>query len=102
MENTGWRVFSHEHPVLRFRDQIGAQVTLPCFLYDEENKLIILPAFSPLASGTNMLSPEQSFLSPELRKLDLSRGRVFTISNGIMEFGTVEELRQLRDQAEEK
>ena len=95
----GLRVFSHEHPVLRFRDEVGAQVTLPCFLFDEKNNILIMPAFSPLASGTNVISPEKSFMSPGLRNLDLSNAKIYVIQDGIMEFGTVGDLREMRDDA---
>ncbi len=94
----GLRVFGHEHPVLRFRDEVGAQVTIPCFLSDEKNNVLIMPAFSPLASGTNMISPEKSFMSPGLRDLDLSNARIYVIQDGIINFGMVGDIREMRDE----
>lgn len=98
-ESNSLKVYSHEHPVLRFRDEVGAQVAIPCFLFDEQNNIIIMPAFSPLTSGTNVISPEESFMSPGLRNLDLGQARVFVILNGIMEFGRVGDLRRMLDWA---
>ena len=97
-ETEGMKVFSHEHPVLRLRDDVGAQVTLPCFLYDEASQIVIMPAFSPLASGTNVISPESTFMSKELQKLNLENARIFTISNGIIEFGRVGDLRKISEE----
>ncbi len=97
VDSGGMKIFAHEHPVLRFRDEVGAQITLPCFLYDEESQILIMPAFSPLASGTNVISPEVNFMSPDLRTANLASARVFTIYEGIMEFGTVANLREMRD-----
>jgi hypothetical protein len=94
----GLRIYAHEHPVIRMRDEVGAQLTMPCFLYDAENEFIIMPAFSPLASGTNVLSPESSFMNPAMRKLDISGARVYAIHEGIMDFGRVGDLREMREE----
>jgi hypothetical protein len=94
----GLRIFGHEHPVIRFRDSVGAQVTMPCFLHDEMNNFLVMPAFSPLASGTNVLSPETSFMNPVLRTLDMSEARVFAIHDGIMDFGKVADLRKTQEE----
>ncbi len=84
------RIFGHEHPVLRLRDEIGARITMPCFLYDESNKFIILPAFSPLASGTNVIAPTRNFMIEELRSMDISGARIFAIGEGeLFDFGLV-------------
>jgi len=93
----GMKIYSHEHPVLRLQDDVGAQVKLPCFLYDEASQIIVMPAFSPLASGTNVISPEKSFMSPELRELDLSNAKVYVIQDRITDFGRVGNLRGMRD-----
>jgi putative SbcD/Mre11-related phosphoesterase len=92
-----FRIFAHEHPVIRFRDEVGAQVSLPCFLYDEHNEFLVMPAFSPLASGTNVISPEANFMNPALKGLDISNARVFAIHEGLMDFGRVGDLKELRD-----
>ncbi len=94
----GFMIFGHEHPVIRFRDEVGAKVQLPCFLYDETNGLMVMPAFSPLASGTDVISPESEFMNPSLRKLDLSGARVYGIHSELLDFGTVGELRKMRQE----
>ncbi len=91
-----FRVYGHEHPVVRLKDEIGAMITLPCFLYDKTNNFLIMPAFSPLASGTNVLSPPETFMIEEIRDLDLSSAKVFTIGEeGILDFGELGNLRNL-------
>ncbi len=97
MHSASFKIFGHEHPVIRFRDEVGATVQLPCFLYDEVDRFLVIPAFSPLASGTNVISPESGFMNPWLRTLDLSAARVFAVHEGLMDFGTVGKLRELRD-----
>jgi putative SbcD/Mre11-related phosphoesterase len=95
----GMKIFSHEHPVLRFRDKVGAQISLPCFLYEEEKQILIMPAFSPLASGTNIISPEKTFMCPDLKDKDMSSARIFVIQDGVTELGRVSDLREMRDEA---
>ena len=92
-----FRIFGHEHPMIRLKDEVGALVQLPCFLYDESNRFLIMPAFSPLASGTNVISPESGFMNPALRNLDLSDAKVIAIHEGLMNFGRVGDLKELRD-----
>ncbi|MDO9537966.1 MAG: hypothetical protein Q7J68_06575, partial [Thermoplasmata archaeon] len=94
----GLRIFGHEHPVIRFRDEVGAQVTMPCFLHDPVNNFLVMPAFSPLASGTNVISPESSFMNPWLKTLDLGNARVYAIHDEIMDFGKVGDLRNMREE----
>lgn len=97
--SSGMRIFAHEHPVLRFRDKVGAQITLPCFLYHEKNQILLMPAFSPLASGTNVISPENTFMCPDLRNVNLASARIFVVQDGVMDLGRVSELREMRDEA---
>ena len=92
VDSNGMKIYAHEHPVLRFRDEVGAQVTLPCFLYDEESQILVMPAFSPLASGTNVIAPNRNFMIEELRELDVSGARIYATGEGeIMDFGLVKD-----------
>ncbi len=100
IESSGMKIYAHEHPILRFRDEVGALITLPCFLYDETNQILVMPAFSPLASGTNIISPEKSFMCPDLRKINLANARIFVIQDGVMDLGKVSDLREMRDESD--
>lgn len=93
----GLRIFGHEHPVVRMRDEVGARLAAPCFVHDPGNGFLLMPAFSPLASGTDVLSPTQGFMCPPLRGLDISNARVYAVQGGIADMGTVAGLRELRD-----
>jgi hypothetical protein len=97
LHGEGFRVFGHEHPMVRLRDAIGARMAVPCFLFDEPNGFLVMPAFSPLASGTDVSSPESAFMNPAIRNMDISKARVYAIHEGLMDFGTVGNLREMRD-----
>jgi hypothetical protein len=92
-EHAGLTVYAHEHPVVRMRDEVGARLTAPCFLHDHSRRILVMPAFSPLASGTDVLSGAEAFLSPDLRGLDLSGARVHAVQGGILDLGAVADVR---------
>ncbi len=46
-------VIGHEHPSIKIIDTVGAYLKLPCFMHLEDEGILVLPAFSPLASGTD-------------------------------------------------
>lgn len=89
-------IMAHEHPSIRLRDEIGAGVRLPCFLYDEEAKMLVMPAFSPLATGTDVVStPGDELISPILKNHGCKNFRVYAISDSeLIDFKKVGELRK--------
>lgn len=54
-EHDGLLIVGHEHPSLKIRDEMGAVVKIPCYLYSEEEEVLVLPAFSPLSEGRDMI-----------------------------------------------
>ena len=91
VEWDGTLIIGHEHPSLQLRDEIGASIKRPCFLISE--RVIVLPAFSPLATGTNAAS--MRFISPPLKDLD-EHTRVIAIDEklGLMDFQTLADIRR--------
>jgi putative SbcD/Mre11-related phosphoesterase len=87
----GLLVIGHEHPSLGLRDGIGATAKLPCFLVTPS--IIVLPAFSPLALGTDVTT--RRFISPPLRTVSPEKGRVYAVEDktGLMDFGLLGEIR---------
>jgi len=88
----GTLIIGHEHPSLQLRDEIGASIKRPCFLIS--GRTIVLPAFSPLATGTNVTS--MHFISPPLACLDAYKTRVIAIDEelGLLDFQTLADLRE--------
>jgi putative SbcD/Mre11-related phosphoesterase len=91
VEWDGTLIIGHEHPSLQLRDEIGASIKRPCFLISE--RVIVLPAFSPLATGTN--SASMHFVSPMSKDLD-DQARVIAIDEklGLMDFQTLADIRR--------
>ncbi len=66
-------IMGHEHPALSLTDEIGAREKLRCFLYGEMRnniKLIVMPAFSRLAQGSQInQARDEDILSPILKDM---------------------------------
>ena len=63
-------IIGHEHPALTLSDGVSSCVKCPCFLASRE--LLVLPAFSRWAAGTN--AREGRFLSPFSRRTQFDQG----------------------------
>lgn len=93
-------VMAHEHPAIALYDEVGGKEKVKCFLHGEvEGKeVIVMPAFSYLAEGSEVnITPQSEFLSPLLRRVELSKFGVTAISReaGVLEFGNMEKLRRV-------
>ena len=92
VKREGYMVLGHDHPSLKLRDAIGASIKLPCFLFNKKEKIIVLPAVSPLATGTNVVHTSK-FLSPLLNEVDMSSSNVYAISEiGLLDFKKIRDL----------
>ncbi len=87
----GVTIIGHEHPSLKLRDEVGATVSIPCFL--ALPNLIVLPAFSPLAYGTDVL--QRPYLSPILNQVDMTQARVVGVDDevGLLDFHRMADIR---------
>jgi hypothetical protein len=95
----GHIIMAHEHPALVLYDEVGGKEKLDCFLHGElgEKRLLVLPAFSTLAEGSqvNAIPPEE-LLSPILRELvDINELKAIgiTAETGCLEFPELKKLR---------
>ena len=86
-----WLAIGHEHPSLRVRDELGARAAAPCFLWSSAEKIIVMPAFSPISFGRSVTGRVAEPLSP---MLDSFEGfSVAAVSDGeLLMFGKVAEL----------
>lgn len=66
-------IIGHIHPSLRLRDSIGASLKDRCFLYDKVRRVLVLPALSLVAYGTDVVGqPSVDRMSPLLSEGGLS------------------------------
>ena len=91
-------IIGHEHPSMVIKDSVNVKTKVPCFLYGNVSKsqLLVLPAFSPLFPGTDVLSiPSSALLSPILRKYGIDNMRIYAcVEEDILPFPEVRVVRQ--------
>jgi len=84
-------VLAHEHPSISLKDKVGAVIRLPCFLWHPEDRILILPAFSTLTKGNDVL--RTGFMSPVLKDHEPGEFMAYAVSEiGILEFGRLGDL----------
>ncbi|MEM4472620.1 MAG: metallophosphoesterase [Archaeoglobaceae archaeon] len=82
-------ILGHEHPAIKVRVR-GASYSFPCFLVLDKTK-IVLPAFSKLVGGSDVLQGE--FLSPIVRKA--KKIEVYAIEDEVLYLGELGVLRNI-------
>lgn len=91
-------VMGHEHPSIKIVDRVGAYLKLPCHAWLKEERILVLPAYSPLASGTDLtgVSPNDC-LSPILKGSNIRNAEIFACSDiGLLPLGRLSSLEGLR------
>lgn len=91
-------IMGHEHPSIKIFDRVGAYLKMPCHLLLRDEGILVIPAFSPLASGTDLtgVTPAE-YLSPILKNINVRRGEIFACSDiGLLPLGKLAALEGLR------
>jgi hypothetical protein len=96
VERKGLTIMGHIHPSLRLRDAVGASVKDHCYLWNQDERILVLPALSILASGTDVVSSgDADTISPLLGREGLDRSQPIAFSKEkALVFPTVRELRR--------
>jgi putative SbcD/Mre11-related phosphoesterase len=80
-----WVILAHEHPAIELRDSSGGKHKFRCYLKGswEGHNLLVLPAYSPIASGSimNKLSGAR-ILSPILKGVKLEEFKPLIVDKG--------------------
>ena len=86
-------IMGHEHPAVKVR--VDGMYTFHCFLRIkyEGREVIVLPAFSPLVSGSDITSC--NFISPILKNVRCEDVEVYAVNDDVYYLGTLEKLRNL-------
>lgn len=84
-------IMGHEHPTIKVRES-GAIYKYPCFLHVKERNAVVLPAFSPVAQGSDVLSAEK-FLSPIL-DVEIDEIEVYAVEDEVVHLGSVYDVKK--------
>jgi len=93
----GGMVFGHEHPAITLRESTGASVKIPCFLYSPDDDRLILPAFSPLALGSDIIrTPDEERMIPLLRRTGTGSYIAYGFSSDqLLNYRSISDLRRI-------
>lgn len=91
----GGMIFGHEHPAITLREATGASVKIPCFLYSPIDDRLVLPAFSSLALGSDIIrTPDEARMIPLLRSTGTGSYIVYGFSSEqLLNYRSVYDLR---------
>jgi putative SbcD/Mre11-related phosphoesterase len=91
-------IMGHEHPSIKIVDRVGAYLKLPCHVWLRQERILVLPAYSPLASGTDITGVDAGdYLSPILKGCDVRSADIFACSDiGLIPLGKLASLEGLR------
>jgi uncharacterized protein len=91
-------VMGHEHPSIKIVDRVGAYLKLPCHVWLKKERILVLPAYSPMASGTDITGVSAGdYLSPVLRDCDVRSGDIYACSDiGLLPLGKLASLEGFR------
>jgi len=90
-------IAGHEHPAIVLTDELGVEEKVRCFLYGDYQgkKVIVMPAFSKLAEGSQVNEiPKHELLSPWLQKEGVGNLKAVGVSEeaGLLEFPEIKKL----------
>ncbi len=89
-------IIGHEHPSVRIPGELSGSMKLQCFVVAKEQGVIVIPPFSPFASGNDLNPGPGAVMAPALKSCDLTKVDVYGVSDmGLMELGKLSDVNQL-------
>ncbi len=87
-------IIGHAHPAVTINDGVRSE-RYKCFLIGKykRKELIVLPSFSTIVEGTDILQKSSRIFSPFME--DINSAKVYVISDEIRSFGTVKQIRNI-------
>ncbi len=89
-------IIGHEHPSVRIPGELSGSMKLQCFVVAKGQGVIVIPPFSPFASGNDLNPGPGAVMAPALKTCDLSKVDVYGVSDmGLMELGKLSDVNRL-------
>ena len=86
-------IIGHEHPSIRIPGAVGGSLKIQCFVHAKSDGVIVLPPFSPFASGNDLVLDEKAMMAPALRNADCASADIYGVTDiGIMKLGRLKDL----------
>jgi hypothetical protein len=89
-------IIGHEHPSVRIPGTVGGGLKIQCFVHAEKDGVIVLPPFSPFASGNDLVLDKECVMAPALKGSDFLNARLYGVTDmGLMDLGTLSDLSEV-------
>ncbi|MFA6805080.1 MAG: metallophosphoesterase [Candidatus Methanomethylophilaceae archaeon] len=89
-------IIGHEHPSVRIPGMVSGGFKMQCFVVARKDGVIVLPPFSPFASGNDLSLDPGCVMADALRRSDLPNVEIYGVSEvGLMPLGTLQEVMEL-------
>ncbi len=86
-------IIGHEHPSVRIPGSVGGSLKIQCFVHAKAEGVIVLPPFSPFASGNDLVLDEKCVMAPALKSSDFSNADIYGVTDmGIIRLGNLKSL----------
>jgi hypothetical protein len=86
-------IIGHEHPSVRIPGTVGGGLKIQCFVHAEKDGVIVLPPFSPFASGNDLVLDKDCVMAQALKESDYANARIYGVTDmGLMDMGTLSDV----------
>ena len=86
-------IIGHEHPSVRIPGSVGGGLKIQCFVHAKKDGVLVIPPFSPYASGNDLVLDDKAVMAPALRSSDYANADLYGVTDvGVMKLGTLAEL----------
>lgn len=86
-------IIGHEHPSVRIPGSVGGGLKIQCFVHAEKEGVIVLPPFSPFASGNDLVLDKDAVMAPALKDSDYPNAHLYGVTDmGLMYLGTLADI----------
>ena len=89
-------IIGHEHPSVKIPGELSGGMKLQCYVVAKEEGVVVIPPFSPFASGNDLNPGRDAVMAPALKACDVSRAEIIGVSDmGLMELGKLDDVSML-------
>lgn len=89
-------IIGHEHPSVKIPGELSGSIKLQCYVWAKYEGVLVIPPFSPFASGNDLNPGPNAVMAPALRSCDIERAEIYGVSDlGLIQFGQLEDISRL-------
>lgn len=86
-------IIGHEHPSIRIPGTVGGGLKIQCFVHAEKDGVIVLPPFSPFASGNDLVLDKDCVMAQALKEADYPNAKIYGVTDmGLIDLGTLSDV----------